>query len=298
MTLANLFIEFLDVYEKKQSLHEIKNKKNRFVNHINPVLGNMLISDIKFKDCQKLANSLIYDKELNPKTAKNILMIVSACFNFAIKNDYVSKNPVKFVDFGNVNNKYDLEINSNDIARLFENIFNFTPGVHRDIFILALHGRRKSEILSFQWFQVDLVNQIYFIPANKSKNHKLESFKMTNTLFSMFKKRFIESKKIGLNKKDDFVFVNERSLTRYFDISKPFIKLKKLSKIKKFRFHDFRHLLATTAINKKVPIEFISQTLGHSSIEVTQKYITKNNEISKTVCDVFLSDFLKSDSNF
>ena len=40
-----------------------------------------------------------------------------------------------------------------------------------------------------------------------------------------------------------------------------------------------------------MPIEHISQALGHSSIEVTQKYITKDSQISKNVCETLLKDF-------
>ena len=43
------------------------------------------------------------------------------------------------------------------------------------------------------------------------------------------------------------------------------------------------------AINQcQLPIEAVSHTLGHSSIEVTQRYVTKNSKTSKESVNNFL----------
>ena len=50
------------------------------------------------------------------------------------------------------------------------------------------------------------------------------------------------------------------------------------------RIHDIRHLIGTYSVNHlEIPVEKVSHTLGHTSIEVTQKYITVNPETAKEV---------------
>ncbi|MDY0327546.1 MAG: tyrosine-type recombinase/integrase [Arcobacteraceae bacterium] len=291
MTFEQLFLEYIELSEFMQSEHEIRNKKNRYDNHIKLVLGSKDIQDIKYKDVQMLLNNLIHKKELSVKTAKNILSIVQVCFNYAIKNDYIDKNPCSNLIYPKYNNKYDINVSKNDIKSLIDSIFEFENETMKDIFLVALHGRRKNEILSLQWNQIDLDLKIYNIPPQKNKSRKNDYHKMTEELYQMFLRRYNEASKIGFAKRLDFVFVNPNTLTRYQDISKSFNKLKISAGIKKMRFHDFRHILGTYAIAKKVPIEHISQALGHSSIGVTQKYITRDSGISKDVLDVFFSDF-------
>ena len=291
MTFQELFLEYIELNEMIQSNHEIKNKKNRYDNHIKLVLGSKHIQEIKYKDVQLLLNNLIHVKELSVKTAKNILGIVQVCFNYAIRNDYIDKNPCQYLIYPKYNNKYDINVSKNDIKSLIDSIFEFENETMKDIFLVALHGRRKNEILSLQWNQIDLDLKIYNIPPQKNKSRKNDYHKMTEELYQMFLRRYNEASKIGFEKRLDFVFINPNTLTRYQDISKSFNKLKISAGIKKMRFHDFRHILGTYAIAKKVPIEHISQALGHSSIGVTQKYITRDSGISKDVLDVFFSDF-------
>lgn len=292
MTFSELFAEFIELNEMVQSPHEVLNKKNRFINHIFPVFGNIEISNLKYKDIQKFVNELIYKKELSVKTAKNIHSIILVCFNYAIKNEYIDKNPASLVTFPKYDNKYDISLTTENLKNLIHEILHFENRDYRDIFIFALHGRRKNEILSLQWFQVDLTLKTYQITAQKNKSRKNDIHQMTDLLFDMLLERYRICKILKLNKPSDYVFYNPQTLTRYSDIKKPFAKLKELTGISSIRFHDFRHILGTYSILKKVPIEHISQALGHSSIEVTQKYITKDCNISKSVCDVFLSDFL------
>ncbi len=291
MTFEQLFLEYIELSEFMQSEHEIRNKKNRYDNHIKPFLSVKQIQDIKYKDVQMLLNTLIHKKELSVKTAKNVMGIVQVCFNYAIKNDYIDKNPCTNLVYPKYDNKYDINVSKDDIKSLIDSIFAFENQDYKDIFLVALHGRRKNEILTMQWSQIDLDLKVYNIPPQKNKARKYDYHKMTEELYQMFSRRYNEAKKHGFIKQSDFVFTNPNTLTRYKDVSRAFKKLKTFAGIKKMRFHDFRHILGTYAIAKKVPIEHISQALGHSSIEVTQKYITRDSSISKNVIDSFLSDF-------
>lgn len=295
MNFNSLFLEYIEIISPLHSNKELINKKSRYENHIKSFIGNLELQDIKYKDCQKIVNEAIYTKELSPKTAKNINAIVQTVLNYAIRNEYTEKNPAEKVTIPKYDNKYNIDLDPGQIQDLITAIFLFPNPTHRDIFIFALHGRRKSEILSMQWSQIDFALNLYHIPPSKNKARKHDIHSMTETLRGILALRFQEAKMNKDFSLDDYVFVSSQTNTMFADFRKPFYKLKALAKIgDSFRFHDFRHLLATYTINQKGSnIEHVSYALGHSSIEVTQKYITKDSNISAVIVNQLLEDFVK-----
>lgn len=289
MTFENLFNEYIEIFKDIHSGAETVNKNNRFNSHIKPVIGSMDIENIKFKDCQTIVNNVIKIKELSPKTAKNINAVVQTVFNYAIRNEYTEKNPANYVIIPKFDNKYNIDLNVTQIKNLVQNILSFDDETYRLIFIFALHGRRKSEILKMQYYQLDLDSNIYTIPPQKNKSRKYDYHEMTPLLASELHSYLKQKENI---KEKDYLFINENTNTCLKDVRRPFNKLKELAGISKMRFHDFRHLLGTESIKKGVPIEHISQALGHSSIEVTQRYITKDSAISNKVVSSLLNTFV------
>jgi integrase len=233
---------------------------------------------------------MIKVKELSPKTAKNVNAVIQTIFNYAIKNEYTEKNPATHVIIPKFDNKYNITLTTEQIKDLITNIINFDNPMYKLIFIFALHGRRKNEILKMQYYQLDLDADVYFIPPQKNKAKKYDIHEMTPLLLSELSVYLKSKPNI---KKNDYLFFNEDTNNHIKDVRRPFEKLKKLSNISNMRFHDFRHLLGTESVKKGVPIEHISQALGHSSIEVTQRYITKDSSISSKVVKEFLDPYFQ-----
>ncbi len=290
MTFNDLFLEYLILFSSFQSQSEIINKKNRYKNHIKKYIGHKNIQDIKFKDCQEICNNIINVKKLSPKTAKNVNVIIQAVFNYAIKNDYIDKNPASYTIIPKFDNKYDIKLSDKQISNLINEIIKIDNLTYKTIFLFALHGRRLNEILSLQWYQIDLENKTYNIPPQKNKSKKNDIHKMTNLLYTHIQVLANTKPSISLN---DYVFINPKTGTRFKDIRKFFKTLKNKAGIDVMRFHDFRHILGTQGIKKGIPIEHISQALGHSGINVTQKYITKDYKISSDVVNNILDEYIQ-----
>jgi len=88
-----------------------------------------------------------------------------------------------------------------------------------------------------------------------------------------------------------YVFPSSVTCRKIQDIRKQFKKLLALAGIdKKMRIHDIRHLVASYSINYLgLSVEEVSYTLGHTSMEVTQRYINPRAEISKKVVEKILN---------
>ena len=295
LTYEDVFLEYVDSVRLLQTNKEIKTKISIFNNHLQKI-SKIDITHIKYMDCQKVINNAL-DNGLAPKTAKNIKAVIQVVFNFAIKQEYCDSNPATLIEIPKFDNKQYLKISINDAKELYRNILLCPNPVVRDIMILGFHGRRLSECLELQWYQINLDDKFYTLPYQKNKSKKHLEFSMTDTLYSMFKDRYKSALDNDMYSGDDYVFVNPNTLTKYTTITKSFkrVKINSGIPIEDFRFHDFRHLLGTYGINElHKTIEEVSHSLGHSGIEVTQIYVTKNKETAKNVCDSYLN-FITSD---
>ena len=87
---------------------------------------------------------------------------------------------------------------------------------------------------------------------------------------------------------DGFIGNNSSSIfsakTRFKGLRSAWFRFLKNNNLPYIRLYDLRHLLGTYSINfLSLPIEHVSYALGHTNIEITQKYITVKPEISKEV---------------
>ncbi len=290
ITFNELFEEFIEIVTPLQSKKEIINKKNRYKNHIKEHIGDMFLEDIKYKDCQKIINEIVSIKKLSPKTAQNVKVLISATFKYAIKNQYIEFNPASDIEIPKYDNKINLQINKIEAKNLITAIYEIEELDKRLFYLFALHGRRFSEITSMQYKQIDLSKKTYYIPAQKNKSKKNLIFGMNEILYQNLVTKFSTS----LFTEDDLLFKSKITGKKIVDIRKSFKSLKlKAGITKPFRFHDFRHLIGTFGIENGLPIEKISHTLGHSSIAVTQRYITPKPKTSKETIEKILNKIIE-----
>ncbi|PHR58202.1 MAG: hypothetical protein COA44_04695 [Arcobacter sp.] len=57
---------------------------------------------------------------------------------------------------------------------------------------------------------------------------------------------------------------------------------------------SYQILIGFTLVNNNVPIESISQLMGHADIKTTQRYSNKKEQMGKDALDIFLG-IVKSD---
>ena len=60
-------------------------------------------------------------------------------------------------------------------------------------------------------------------------------------------------------------------------------------KIKKFRFHDFRHTVATRMVEAGIDLAVVQEILGHANIQTTMRYAHPVPERKKQAIDALSS---------
>jgi integrase len=139
--------------------------------------------------------------------------------------------------------------------------------------VLALYtGMRRGELFSLRWDQVDfsarliVVNRSFcrILKTDKSytKSGKVRYVPISDRLMHILKGvkvKNIESNVIPFSSID--------MLNRDFE------KLSKLSGNKKIKFHDLRHTFASSFLSGGGNIYDLQKILGHSTVQVTERYV-------------------------
>lgn len=208
-------------------------------------------------------------------------------FKFSMKLELIDKNPCDFVELPKFDNKVYFDYGVKTQKRIINAIVNnINPTA--DIFFFLLHGRRKNEVLSLKWSDLNLKNRTYKIPCQINKAKRDMFYTMSDELYNRLYKRYIKAKKLNLL--NTYVFLNPDTNNKFVDLRRSWNTLLKSNNLPKIRLHDIRHLIATYSINYlNLPVEQVSFTLGHTNITTTQKYITTNIKKSKETIENILN---------
>lgn len=285
MTLNELFKNYLEYYELILSPSTLRSDIATYQKHFKDDLGLKNVNEINFIDIQRFCNELI-KRDYKIKTVKNILAKLKVIFKLALKLEIINKNPCDFIELPKFDNKryfdYSVAIQKKFIKAISEN-----KEPNADIFFFLLHGRRKNEVLSLKFSDINFKTRTYTIPFKINKAKRDMVYKMSDELYDRLYRRYIEAKK--QNKLNGYVFVNPSTNDKYQDLRKSWNSLLKRNNLPRIRLHDIRHLIGTYSINYlKIPIEQVSFTLGHTNIITTQKYITANVRKSKETIENLL----------
>lgn len=284
MTLNNLSKDYFLHVEVLHSERTFKTNVGYYNKHIKPTIGLKDIKELNYSDIQLFVNALV-NQEYKIKTVKNILTIVKNHFRFAKKLRLIDYDPSLDIELPKFDNtryfNFSLEIQKDFIRSIIQN----DEPVYKDILFFLLHGRRRNEVLSLTWDMVDFEQRLYYIPAKINKVKKNMQYMMTEQLYNRLYAIYLhECIKQRVKYPTGFVFTNPKTKTRYKCLRGCWNRLLTKNNLPYIRLHDIRHLLGTYSINfLSLPIEHVSYALGHTNIEITQKYITIKPEISKEV---------------
>ena len=155
------------------------------------------------------------------------------------------------------------------------------------IYVTALYGLRRSEVLGLKWDSINFAMQTLTIrhtvarvtkvvEKNKTKNaSSFRSFPLTDDAVRLFK-ILLQQEQIYRNHfgKDyidnDYVFTWEDEHPYSPDyVSHTFHKLLKKYDLPHIRFHDLRHTCASMLLSEGYGLKDVQEWLGHSDIKMT-----------------------------
>ena len=299
MTVQELCDEFLDVKKREvreSTAYSIQIYLNRY---ILPFLKDYRLTKLTPSVLQKWKSNIdsipgVKVKTLSLAMKKSIFKQFRALLNYAVKMEYIPKNPL--ITVGNFKDAYAqkstfdfympeefkkfitaareaAEISERETHSIYEwNFYIF--------FNIAFYtGARKGEINALKW--TDLDGNILHI--ERSINQKLKGndretppknqssirdIQLPIPLLGILKEHYQRYQQIsGFN--DDWRICGGTECIRDSTIKNKNILYAKAAGLKTIRIHDFRHSHASLLVNEGINIQEIARRLGHAQIEMT-----------------------------
>lgn len=139
-----------------------------------------------------------------------------------------------------------------------------------DFIQLALNtGCRKGELLNLTWDRVDFDSRQIRLEGEHTKNGKRRVVPLNEIACNALQGR-IQFREAHCPK-SPWVFAHKDG-KRLQNITNGFTSACKRAGIKDFRIHDLRHTCASWLVSAGVSLYEVKELLGHSSIEMTERY--------------------------
>lgn len=244
----------------RTTLRSAKDVEGRWRLHVSPVLGSMRMRDIKPGDVLRLHDSK--RTQLCAASANRILALIKRVFNVAIMLERCEKNPCRGVRMHAEQNVRNRTLAGQELKRFVAALADEPNRVAADFFLYALAtAGRREECLQMTWDEVSLQQEIWTIPASRSKNGKSRTVPLNELAMQVLRNRLA-------HRRSQYVFPG-RDSGPFNNPSKAFKRVLERAGIVDLKIHDLRRSAATILINNGGNISQAQKLLGHSSSTLT-----------------------------
>ena len=234
-------------------------------------IETMLISvdkSIRYIQTEDLRSYLINyqnEKQSSRVTIDNIRRILSSFFSWLEDEDYILKSPVRRIHKVKTATNIKETYTDEDLEKMRDNCTE-----RRDLAIidmLASTGMRVGEMVLLNRNDIDF-NERECIVLGKGSKERVVYFDARTKIHLQDYLRSRTDDNLAL-------FVSLKSPYERLKIGGVEVRLREFGKqlgLQRVYPHKFRRTLATTAIDKGMPIEQLQQLLGHRKIDTTLQY--------------------------
>lgn len=241
--------------------------------HILPRFGKLKLNEIKLHHSDRLIKELA-ERGHNPRGINLIMGIFKRVLIEAVKENRLEKNPFQYLKELKEPPRPDVYLTRDEINSVLEVSKNH---YFHSLFLVAINtGMRRGELAGLCWDRVNFDRSLMEISrlrdrsglGDRTKTVKSRRFIPMN---AVVRAHLLELKN---SSKSDYVFVDDEN--EPFDVDHLYRDLRghlEKAKIKEvFRFHDLRHTFASHFMMNGGNIYDLQKILGHTSLEMTQRY--------------------------
>lgn len=277
-------------------------------------LGEFKLKDIdsnvieQYLDYLKNTYRTKQNAQVSQQTMRHHYCTLNLIFNYALKLNYVSVNPLSKVKTPKLA-KHKVDALSKGEVLLFIKETEKLPLMQRLIYTLLLTtGVRRGECFGFQWGDIDFENKIIHIERNvtfSSLNGISVGLPKTNTgtryvpitdgVISLLKEYKQDEEQKNVISDKSFLFHAEKSPLVPRDptyITKHMKKFMKRVGLPDMSPHDLRHTCASLLLQSGADIKSVQDILGHSNASTTLNFYVRSDMESMQKATEKAFDFL------
>ena len=255
--------------------------------NITPYIGNVPLSKVTAAMIQQMYNELQAEKELSPKTIKNVHGVLHRALEQAQKMGYIRSDPLTAVTLPRIEKKQIKPLEDEELCAFLKEI----RGNPYELvyFVTVFTGLRQGEVLGLTWDCVNFEKQTLLINKQHGKkkgtreycfsslkNDRPRVIEAADGVMDALKKQQLRKQrwaarlKDGWDNPDNLVFTTETG--RYLCNQTVYLAFKKIVRrlhLDATRFHDLRHTYAVNSLKSGDDIKTVQENLGHQTAAFT-----------------------------
>jgi len=287
---------FKEVYEpaalKHKKIYTVQNEIGLFNNWLKPEVGHLPFNKIKPFNLEKIKKNML-DAGRAPRSLQYCFATFRQVWNYAQINDFVNdSSPTRKVKLPKVKNNRLRFFTPEEAAILLDALKYRSQQVH-DITLFSLHtGARAGEIFALTWGVVDFKNGSVLLRDSKGADrHAYLTTATRNMLEALFNGQAAS----------ELIF-KDTADSQIKKISKTFFRTVNglglndgiTDRRDKALFHTCRHTFASWHVQNGTDLYTVKELLGHSTIQLTERYSHLRPDGLKTVAREFDDKLKKS----
>ena len=296
-----LFADFVQKIWFPAKVNEKEMRPHTIVFHtcllkiILPYFGNVKLKAIKDKQIEQYLSYLKntyrtkQNKSLAPKTIRHHYCTLNLIFEYAVKLDYIERNPLAKVESPKLVKRKVNALSKAETQIFIQEVKNL-PIMQQTMYTLLLTtGIRRGECFGLQWQDIDFVNRLIRIERNVTytalkgitiglpkTDTGIRSIPLTDSVLRLLQ----EYKNTENAAATAFVFHADTSPFDPHDPNYATHHLKKFMKkinLPDMSPHDLRHTCASLLLQSGADIKSVQDILGHADASTTLNFYVKSD---------------------